>query len=277
MSVQIPLAGVIGDPIGHSKSPRLHGHWLTEYGLPGHYIPMQIAATDLASALKTLPKLGFKGINATIPHKEAVLELATEVTEAAAHIGAANTLTFGEDGALHADNTDGYGFLENLTSSAPSWQASAGPAAVLGAGGACRAIIVALLAAGCPEIRLCNRTKDRAEALADRFGPKIKVIDWGDETALFSDASLAVNTTSLGMDGQPPFTFALDGLPEIALATDLIYTPLQTPFLTAATRKGCTTVDGLGMLLHQAVPGFERWFGARPDVTPALRDIVLAP
>ncbi len=277
MSTQIPLAGVIGDPIAHSKSPRLHGHWLSKYDIAGHYIPMQINACDLAEALKTLPKLGFKGINVTIPHKEAVLSLATEVTDAAAHIGAANTLTFGADGALHADNTDGYGFLENLTSSMPAWKASTGPAAVLGAGGACRAIIVALLAAGCPEIRLSNRTKDRAEALAARFGAKIKVIDWGDERNLFTDAVLAVNTTSLGMEGQAPFEFSLEGLSDAALTTDLIYTPLKTPFLEAAEHRGCTTIDGLGMLLHQAVPGFERWFGKRPEVTDALRDIVLVP
>lgn len=277
MSVQIPLAGVIGDPIGHSKSPRLHGHWLSAYRLAGHYIPMQISAGDLPEALKTLPKLGFKGINVTIPHKEAALSLADEVTDSAARIGAANTLTFREDGTFQADNTDGYGFLQNLINSAPSWHADTGPAAVLGAGGACRAVIVALLDAGCPEIRLSNRTKDRAEALAKQFGPKVKVVDWGQQEALFSQATLAVNTTSLGMEGQPPFSFALNGLPNTALATDLIYTPLLTPFLQAAKAKGCTTVDGLGMLLHQAVPGFERWFGARPEVTPALRDIVMAP
>lgn len=276
MSAQIPLAGVIGDPIGHSKSPRLHGHWLSDYGLAGHYIPMQISAGDLPEALKTLPKLGFKGINVTIPHKELALSLANEVTDAAARIGAANTLTFREDGTFQADNTDGYGFIQNLISTAPSWQADTGPAAVLGAGGACRAIIVALLDAGCPEIRLSNRTKDRAEGLARQFGPKINVVDWGQEAALFSEVALAVNTTSLGMEGQPPFEFALDGLPNAALATDLIYTPLKTPFLQAASEKGCATVDGLGMLLHQAVPGFERWFGKRPEVTDALRDIVLA-
>lgn len=276
MSAQIPLAGVIGDPIGHSKSPRLHGHWLSDYGLAGHYIPMQISAGDLPEALKTLPKLGFKGINVTIPHKESALSLANEVTDAAARIGAANTLTFREDGTFRADNTDGYGFIQNLISTAPSWQADTGPAAVLGAGGACRAIIVALLDAGCPEIRLSNRTIDRAEGLARQFGPKIKVVDWGQEAALFSEVALAVNTTSLGMEGQPSFEFALDGLPNAALATDLIYTPLNTPFLQAAREKGCTTVDGLGMLLHQAVPGFERWFGKRPEVTDALRDIVLA-
>jgi shikimate dehydrogenase len=276
MRAQIPLAGVIGDPIGHSKSPRLHGHWLSDYGLAGHYIPMQISAGDLPEALKTLPKLGFKGINVTIPHKETALSLANEVTDAAARIGAANTLTFREDGTFQADNTDGYGFIQTLISTAPSWQADTGPAAVLGAGGACRAIIVALLDAGCPEIRLSNRTKDRAEGLARQFGPKIKVVDWGQEAALFYEVALAVNTTSLGMEGQPPFEFALDGLPNAALATDLIYTPLNTPFLQAASEKGCATVDGLGMLLHQAVPGFDRWFGKRPEVTDALRDIVLA-
>ena len=270
-----PLAAVIGDPIGHSKSPRLHGYWLRQFGIDGHYVPLHVMATDLESVLELLPKLGFRGINVTIPHKEHVLELAREVTPTAQRIGAANTLTFREDGGFEADNTDAYGFIENLKSGATNWVANAGPAAVLGAGGASRAVLDALLQAGCPEIRLSNRTAERAEAVKNVFGERIKVVAWGNEEALFEDATLAVNTTSLGMKGQGDFTFDLSGLQETAIATDLIYTPLQTPFLERASQLGCHTVDGLGMLLHQAVPGFQRWFGKRPEVTPELRSLVL--
>ena len=271
----LPLAAVIGDPISHSKSPRLHGYWLKQFGIDGHYVPLHVPAGELENTLKLLPNLGFRGINVTIPHKERVLELAREISSTAQRIGAANTLTFLGDGGFEADNTDAYGFLENLKHGAPDWDASAGPAAVLGAGGASRAILDALLQAGCPEIRLSNRTAERAGAIKKVFGKRIKIVNWGDEEALYKDVALAVNTTSLGMKGQGDFSFKLKGLDEKALATDLIYTPLQTPFLKRASQLGCRTVDGLGMLLHQAVPGFHRWFGMRPEVTPELRALVL--
>ena len=277
MSAPAPLAAVIGNPIGHSKSPRLHGHWLKSLGIDGHYIALHVEENTLEATLKLLPSLGFKGINVTIPHKERVLELATDITPTAARIGAANTLTFNKAGGFQADNTDAYGFLENLRTEAADWDASAGPAAVLGAGGACRAVLDALLEAGCPEIRLANRTLARAERLAFQFGPRVKVVPWGENEAIFSEAALAVNTTSLGMSGGDGFEFDLRALGETAVATDLIYTPLETPFLKAAKQRGCTTVDGLGMLLHQAAPGFERWFGTRPNVTEDLRNLVLAP
>ncbi|WP_339113905.1 shikimate dehydrogenase [Thioclava sp. GXIMD2076] len=272
---KIPLAGVIGHPISHSLSPALHGYWLRQYGLAGHYVPMDVAPEDLEPVLRGLHKAGFVGCNITIPHKEAALALADEVTERARLIGSANTLVLGADGRIHADNTDGFGFIANLKQSAPEWEPGAGPAAVLGAGGASRAIIVSLLEAGAPEIRLCNRTRARAEALAEAFGPKVKVYDWADSASIFDGVATAINTTSLGMAGQPPFDISLDLLPGTALATDIVYVPLVTAFLQKAQARGCKIVDGLGMLLHQGRPGFERWFGQTPEVTDALRAEVL--
>ncbi len=271
----IPLAGVIGSPIAHSKSPRLHGHWLKRYGIRGHYVPMDVGAGDLESAIKTLPKLGFVGLNVTIPHKEHVLSIADLVTDRAALIGAANTLIFRKDGKVHADNTDGYGFVESLRHSAPDWNPAAGPAAVLGAGGAARAVLAALIEVGVEEIRLSNRTKARAEALRQDFGTRIEVVDWVRAGNALEGAATVVNTTSLGMTGKPEMRVPLDGLSKGAVVTDLVYTPLETRLLAHARALGCTTVDGLGMLLHQAAPGFERWFGTRPDVDEAARQAVL--
>ncbi|NIZ09622.1 shikimate dehydrogenase [Pseudooceanicola sp. HF7] len=275
-SEKIPLAGVIGCPIGHSRSPQVHGYWLKELGLPGHYIPMEVRPEDLEEALRTLPKLGFAGINVTLPHKEAVLELASHVTDRASLIGAANTLIFREDGSFHADNTDGYGFIENLRQNAPGWEAAAGPAAVLGAGGAARAVVVALLDAGVPEVQIANRTKLRAERLQQDFGNRVKVVEWVHAGRMVTEAATVVNTTSLGMLGKPDLKVNLDGLRPEQVVTDIVYNPLTTPLLRAAGEAGCTVVDGLGMLLHQAVPGFERWFGAKPEVTPGLRAAALA-
>lgn len=272
---KIPLAGVIGAPIAHSKSPILHGHWLKRYNIPGHYMPMHIEQADLAHVLETLPKMGFVGLNVTLPHKEQVLALADVVSDRASIIGAANTLIFQKDGRLHADNTDGYGFIENLRQHAPNWDASIGPAVVFGAGGAARAIISALLDAGAPEIRLTNRTRARADALRADFGAKIQVVEWVQSGNILGDATTVVNTTSLGMVGKPEFRVPLDGLNPKAVVNDLVYTPLKTPFLLAAEALGCTVVDGLGMLLHQAAPGFERWFGVRPEIDENLRNMVL--
>lgn len=273
---RIPLAGVIGHPINHSRSPALHGHWLKTCGIRGHYIPMDVAEGDLEAVLRALPRAGFVGCNITIPHKEKALALADVVSDRAARIGAANTLVFDETGRIHADNTDGIGFLANLIEGAPGWQASSGPAAVIGAGGAARAIVVALLDAGCPEIRIANRTRARAEALCTEFGPRVVVADWENVGTIFDGAATVVNTSSLGMAGKAAFNLPLDTLSAAAVVTDCVYTPLRTDFLNAAAARGCVTVDGLGMLLHQAVPGFERWFGHRPDVTAELRAVVLA-
>lgn len=271
----VPLAGVIGSPIAHSKSPQLHRHWLDTYKIRGFYVPMEVSAADLEQVLRTLPKVGFVGLNVTLPHKEAVLKLADEVTNRAGLIGAANTLTFGEDGKIHADNTDGYGFLENLKSGAPDWNPSQGPAVVLGAGGAARAVIVALLDAGVPEIVLSNRTRARSEQLQSDFGTRVRVVDWAQVSDAVRQAHLLVNTTSLGMVGKPELQLSLDGLQEHTIVTDLVYNPLKTKLLEVAEEKGCVAVDGLGMLLHQGVPGFERWFGRRPTVTEATRSAVL--
>lgn len=272
---RIPLAGVIGHPVAHSRSPQLHGHWLRKYGLPGHYIPMDIAPEDFESALRMLPKLGFVGANVTIPHKERVMEIADQVSDRATLIGAANTIIFRADGGIHADNTDGYGFLENLRQGAPDWDPKAGPAVVLGAGGAARAVVAALLDSGVPEIRITNRTKLRAEKLREDFGSRLSVVEWVKAGNVLEDAALVVNTTSLGMVGKPELRVPLDGLRRGAVVTDLVYAPLQTRLLRVAEDQGCTTVDGLGMLIHQAVPGFERWFGQRPEVDEATRAAIL--
>lgn len=273
---RIPLAGVIGSPIAHSKSPKLHAHWLRTYGVQGYYIPMDVAHDDLAEVLRVLPRAGFVGVNVTIPHKEAVLALADVVTDRAALIGAANTLIFRKDGRIHADNTDGYGFVANLRQNAPGWDPASGPAAVLGAGGAARAVIASLLEVGAPEIRLANRTRARAEALRAEFGAKVVLFDWVQAGNMLDGASTVVNTTSLGMIGKPEFRVPLDALSRQAVVTDLVYAPLRTRFLEEAAEVGCVTVDGLGMLLHQAAPAFERWFGIRPEVNQATRDAVLA-
>jgi len=276
MTSPIPLAGVIGYPASHSRSPRLHTHWLRRYGLPGHYVPLEVAAEDVSSVLATMPRMGFVGANVTIPHKETVLRMCDLVTDRAALIGAVNTLIFRDDGRIHGDNTDGYGFLASLRAAVPSWQPKAGPSAIFGAGGASRAVIVALLEAGVPEIRLSNRSRPRAEAMRSEFGARLKVVDWVKAGEMLEGAVTVVNTTSLGMTGHQEYKFPLDALEPGALVTDLVYTPLETQFLSTARAAGCLTVDGLGMLLHQAVPGFERWFGQRPEVDDAARAAALS-
>jgi shikimate dehydrogenase len=271
----IPLAGVIGSPIAHSKSPALHAHWLKTYGIRGFYIPMDVAQANLREVIAALPRAGFVGCNVTIPHKETVLGLADVVTDRAALIGAANTLIFRKDGRIHADNTDGYGFIANLRQNAPGWAPAAGPAAVIGAGGAARAVVASLIEVGVPEIRIANRTRTRAEVLRSEFGAKIVVHDWVQAGNMLEGAATVINTTSLGMEGKPDFRVPLDGLSPGAVVNDLVYTPLRTKFLEEAAAAGCVTVDGLGMLLHQAAPAFERWFGTRPEIDQRTRDVVL--
>lgn len=275
MTHRISLAAVIGNPIGHSRSPRLHRHWLQRYGIAGDYVPLHVEEGDLASVLRAMPKMGFVGTNVTLPHKVAAMNIADRVTDRATLIGAANTLTFRDDGTIIADNTDGYGFIANLKQGAPDWNAKTGPVAVLGAGGAARAILVALANEGVDEIYLANRTRPKAEALRTEFGPRITVFDWVQAGNMIEEATTVVNTTSLGMIGQPALRVPLDGLRPGMVVTDIVYSPLRTALLAAAEEAGCTTVDGLGMLLHQGVPGFERWFGRRPDVDDELRRAVL--
>ncbi len=270
-----PLAGVIGWPISHSRSPILHGHWLRRYGIGGFYVPVALAPETFAEGLRALRTVGFVGANVTVPHKEAALALASEITPRAARVGAANTLTFLPDGGLHADNTDVHGFLANLRQGAPGWSATAGPALVLGAGGAARAIVAGLIEEGCPEVRIANRTRDRADRLADHFAGRLTVVDWGFASAAMDGARTIVNTTVLGMAGQADLDVQLDAAPADAVVNDIVYVPLETPLLRAARRRGLTAVDGLGMLLHQAAPGFERWFGTKPAVDEDLRRAVL--
>ena len=272
----IPLAGVIGNPISHSRSPLMHKHWLRRYDLRGDYVPLQVAEGDLERVVRTLPRMGFVGANVTLPHKTTVLQIADHQSDRATLIGAANTLTFRDDGSIFADNTDGYGFMSNVRQGAPNWDPKSGPALVLGAGGAARAIIVALADAGVPQILLANRTRAKAEALKADFGQRIRIVDWVQVGNVVEDAAIVINTTSLGMTGQPALRIPLDGLQPDTVVTDIVYSPLQTPLLQTAAAMGCVTVDGLGMLLHQGVPGFERWFGKRPEVDDALRAAVLA-
>ncbi|MDP4992163.1 MAG: shikimate dehydrogenase [Marivita lacus] len=272
---KIPLAAVIGHPVAHSKSPNVHGYWLRKYGLKGHYIPMDIEPDKLADLLPRLADLGFVGANVTIPHKERVMEIADLITDRATLIGAANTLIFRKDGRIHADNTDGYGFIENIRQAIPDWNPKSGPAVVFGAGGACRAVLASLLDVGVPRIILTNRTRIRAEKLREDFGNRVQVVEWVRAGNVLEEADLVVNTTSLGMTGKPEMRVPLDGLRPGAIVNDLVYTPLQTRLLATAEDRGCRVVDGLGMLLHQAVPGFERWFGKRPVVDENVRAAVL--
>lgn len=271
-----PRACVIGNPISHSLSPKLHGYWLNRYGIIGEYTALKVTDKELEKTLRGLPAKGFVGANITLPHKTDVLKIADQVTDRATLIGAANTLIFKADGGIFADNTDGYGFTANLRQGAPEWDSKSGPALVFGAGGAARAVIVALTDAGVPEIILTNRTRAKADALRADFGARIRVVDWVQAAKAVQEASVVVNTTSLGMKGAADFKVSLDGLRPATVVTDIVYNPLETPLLRAAREKGCVTVDGLGMLLHQGVPGFERWFGQRPEVDEATRQAVLA-
>ena len=270
------LAGVIGWPIAHSRSPRLHGYWLERYGIDGAYLPFAVRPERLAPALTALPALGLSGINVTLPHKEAALGRCARVTEAARRIGAVNTIVVTEDGELEGSNTDAFGFLAHLAASQPGFRLDSGPAVLLGAGGAARAIAVALLDAGAPELRLVNRTKARAERLAAALGPRVRLVDWAERGTALAGAALLVNSTTLGMTGQPPLDLDLAALPRAAVVYDIVYVPLETPLLAAARARGHAVVDGLGMLLHQARPGFAAWFGREPEVDAALRDFVLA-
>jgi shikimate dehydrogenase len=269
-------AGVMGWPIAHSRSPALHGWWLAQYGIDGAYVPMAVKPQDLGAALRALPVLGFAGCNLTIPHKEPAVALVDRVDAVASRIGAVNTIIVGADGTIEGRNTDGYGFLANLRYGEPGWSARRGAAVLIGAGGAARAVVVALLDEGAPEIRIVNRTAGRAAALAAEFGSRIAPVAWDERGDALAGAALLVNTTSQGMDGEKPLDLPLDRLPRDALVNDAVYIPLETPLLTAARRRGNKVVDGLGMLLHQAQPGFATWFGVAPEVTPALRAAVLA-
>ena len=281
MTNQVPKAFVIGWPIEQSKSPIIHTHWLKEHGLDGSYEKIAVDPSDLEHFIKSLAETGFTGGNVTIPHKQAILPFVDVIHPTAQKLGAANTIWI-EEGKLHADNTDGYGFLANLDQHHAGWdKAEKSKALVLGAGGAARPIIHGLIERGFESVTLVNRTKARAEELEQMFAAlgydgKVVVGDWDQRSELLSDINLLVNTSSLGMVGQPPLDISLERLPASALVTDIVYNPLETDLLTQAKARGNPTIDGLGMLLHQAVPGFEHWFGTRPTVTDALRQLVLS-
>lgn len=273
------LAGVIGHPVGHSLSPRLHGFWLNEHQIDGVYMPLAVTPDNFPEALRALPKMGFAGVNITVPHKVVALQTVDIIEPSAKKIGAVNTVIVGNEGRLIGANTDGYGFIENLKSGMNNSKII-GPVVVLGAGGAARAVIVSLLEEGVSEIRLLNRTRGRAEQLAQdisgHFNASIQVIDWEIRAQSLEGAGLLVNTTTLGMVGKPQLDIDLSALPKSAWVTDIVYAPLQTPLLKAAMQRGNPVVDGIGMLLHQARPGFERWFGKPVQVTTELRNFVLA-
>ena len=270
------LAGVMGWPIMHSRSPRLHGYWLDHYGLAGAYLPLAIRAEGLEAALRALPALGFAGCNLTIPHKEAALRIVDAASPLARRIGAVNCIVVRADGSLEGRNYDAFGFTESLRERAPDLRFDAGPAVVIGAGGASRAILAGLMDEGAPEIRLINRSPARAQSLAAEFGAPVRAWPWEARVQALEGAAILVNTTSQGMVGEAPLDLALDVLPLSALVVDIVYVPLETPLLAAARARGHRVVDGLGMLLHQARPAFEAWFGIDPKVTPELRALIEA-
>lgn len=267
-------AAVVGWPITQSKSPLIHGYWIEKLGIDGRYEPIGLSPDDFIKGLRGLVSQGYRGCNVTIPHKEAALKMADSISDRAKAIGAANTLVF-KGGKIHADNTDGIGFISNLEQGAPDWDASAGVALILGAGGAARAVVYALLQAGAPKVFIANRTVEKAQHLADFFGDKVFSTPMSEIVDVLEKTQTLVNTTSLGMLGQPSLQIDISALPKTALVTDIVYNPLETELLKQAKSLGLKTVDGLGMLLHQAVPGFEAWFGVRPVVDKTLRQIVL--
>lgn len=270
------LAGVMGWPIAHSRSPVIHGHWIEQLGLRGAYVPLAVNPVNLPDALKGLSALGFAGCNLTLPHKVDALNSVHALDPVAKQIGAVNTVIVQADGSLRGTNTDAFGYIQSLREAQPHWRADSGAAVVLGAGGAARAIVWALADAGVKEIRLFNRSPDKARDIAAQFGSPVKAMAWEQRHDALADAGLMVNTTTQGMQGQPPLDIDLSALPQAALVSDIVYTPLETDLLLRAKLRGNPVVNGLGMLLHQARPGFEAWFGVMPEVTPALWQKVLA-
>ncbi|MGE4351254.1 MAG: shikimate dehydrogenase [Bdellovibrionales bacterium] len=280
LSGKAMVAGVMGWPIAHSKSPRLHGYWLREHQIDGTYIPLAVPPEKIEQALRALPVLGFRGCNLTIPHKELAMKIVDQCDDLAQRVGAVNTIIVREDGTLEGHNTDVFGFAENLRSAGFVVDSENPVATVLGAGGASRAIIVALEDMGFKQIRIVNRNQSRAQALAESLGQPSITIDvygWDQTDKALESSSLLVNSTSLGMTGQPPLEIDISSLCAKAWVTDAVYAPLETELLKQAKAKNFSTVDGLGMLLHQGRPGFKAWFGQEVDVTPALRQLMCEP
>ena len=264
------LTGVMGWPLAHNRSPAIHNHWIAQYSLKGAYVQLPVQPQNLEAAIRGLPALGFAGCNITVPHKVNAMQLMDTLHPAARRVAAINTVVVQADGSLLGMNNDGYGYIQSLRDAQPGWRGDAGPALVVGAGGAARAIVVALLDEGVPEVRLCNRTQEKAQALKDAFGDRVTVVPWADRNSAMAGVRLLVNTTTQGMHGQPALDVALDDLPAEALVSDAIYIPLETPLLAAARQRGHQTVNGLGMLLNQARPAFQAWFGVQPELTPGL-------
>jgi shikimate dehydrogenase len=273
---QFKAAGLIGWPVFQSRSPALHRYWLDKYAIPGAYLPMPVQPGQVADALRGLRALGFAGCNVTIPHKEDAARLVDRLDPAGKRMGAINLVVVEDDGSLSGYNKDGYGFIENLRDGKKDWRAGAGPAVVLGGGGGARSVVASLIDEGAPEIRLANRTRSRADALAAAFGAKVHVMDWQDRHAALAGCALLVNTTNQGMIGQAVLDLDLEGLPTNALVCDIIYNPLETKLLADAKARGNAVVNGLGMLLHQARPAFEAWWGVLPEITADLRASVEA-
>ncbi|NBU89282.1 MAG: shikimate dehydrogenase [Betaproteobacteria bacterium] len=265
------LAGVMGWPVNHSRSPLIHGHWIEQYRLRGAYVPLSVKPERLEAALQGLVALGFSGCNLTLPHKVEAMRWVSHVDPLARRIGAINTVVVQSDGTLRGLNTDAYGFLQSLRDADPHWTAKQGPAVVIGAGGASRAVVASLVDEGAQEVRLLNRTDAKALELAAQMGPAVKALPWSQRHEALAGCALLVQTTTQGMHGQPALDLRLDLLPSSALVCDVVYVPLDTPLLSEAKRRGHQVVDGLGMLLNQARPAFEAWFGVRPEITPALR------
>lgn len=270
------LAGVMGWPVSHSRSPVMHRYWLERHGLAGDYVKLAVPPARLGPALRGLANLGFAGCNLTIPHKEAALAFLDDIDPQARLIGAVNTIIVLPDGKLHGTNSDAFGFIENLKAGAPGWTGRNATAVVLGSGGAARAVVAALLQAGVSDIRIVNRSQDRARTLAKQLGAGVDVLPWAQRHTALAGATLLVNATSLGMTGAPALDLSLDALPPDTVVNDIVYAPLETMLLAAARRRGNPVVDGLGMLIHQGRPGFAAWFGIEPDVTPELRARMVA-
>ena len=268
------LAGVMGWPVMHSRSPLLHNYWFKQHGLTGTYVPLAIAPATLAAALRALHPLGFAGCNLTLPHKQAAMTVVDEVDALAKNIGAISCVIARPDGSLAGTNNDCYGFIENLRQSQPGWRADAGPVVVIGAGGGARAVCYGLGQEGAREIRVVNRSLARAQEIENDFGGPLKALPWEQRHDALDGAAMVVNTTSCGMVGQPALDLKLDKLSKNALAADIIYIPLETPLLAAARARGNPTVNGLGMLLHQGRPAWKAWFGIEPQVTAELRELL---
>ena len=276
MAHKYVMAGVMGWPVAHSRSPTIHNHWIRQYGLQGAYGLFSVQPDKLEDAIRGLPALGLAGCNITIPHKVNAMKLMDVIDPLARRMGAINTIVVTPEGALHGFNNDGFGYIQSLLDAKPDWKADAGPVTVLGAGGAARAVVLSLLDQGATEIRLTNRTRGKAQALCDEVGSGIKVVDWSERHDALNGVALLVNTTNQGMHGEPELDLQLDQLPTTALVSDAIYVPLETALLRNARLRGNATVNGLGMLLNQARPAFNAWFGVMPEISPELVQAIMA-